>query len=67
MSAAAAASDLFVVTRFATDSDGVGQHPSRFIEEIELTHITDGVDDLIADPSMLPEAIVDPVRQEVQE
>lgn len=67
VSAAAAASDLFVVTRFATDADGVDQQPSRFLDDLEPTHITDAVADLIGDPSMLPEAIAKSVRPEAQQ
>jgi len=67
VSAAAAASDLFVVTRFATDADGVDQQPSRFLDNLEPTHITDGVADLIGDPSMLPETIAKSVRPEAQQ
>lgn len=67
VSAAAAASDLFVVTRFATDADGVEQQPSRFLDDLEPTHISDGVADLIGDPSMLPETIAESVRLEAQQ
>jgi len=67
VSAAAAASDLFVVTRFATDADGVEQQPSRFLDDLEPTHISDEVADLIGDPSMLPEAIAESVRLETQQ
>jgi len=67
VSAAAAASDLFVVTRFATDADGVEQQPSRFLDDLEPTHISDGVAELIGDPSMLPETIAESVQLEVQQ
>jgi len=67
VSAAAAASDLFVVTRFATDADGIEQQPSRFLDDLEPTHISDGVADLIGDPSLLPEAIAESVQLEAQQ
>jgi len=64
VSAASAASELLVTTRFGTDADGVDQHPSRFLEAIETTQVTEGVDDLIADPILLPDAITDCVPSE---
>jgi len=59
VSAVAAAEKLLVVTRFATDADGVEQHPSRFLEDLETTYSTADVAELIADSTSLPEAIVD--------
>lgn len=64
VSAASAASELLVTTRFGTDADGVDQHPSRFLEAIETTPVTEGVDDLIADPTLLPDVITDCVPLE---
>lgn len=67
ISAASAATELLVTTRFATDADGVDQHPSRYLETVETTHITDGVDELIADPTALPDAISDCLISEAEQ
>ena len=64
VSAASAASKLLVATRFATDPDGVDQNPSRFLETVETTQIADGVDELVADSTELPDAIADCILSE---
>jgi len=59
VSAVDAAEELLVVTRFAVDSEGVDWRPSRFLDDLELTHSTDAVAALVGDPNppTLPEAI----------
>jgi len=52
-----AARELLVVTRFAADSEGVGQRPSRFLEDIEPTHSIEDVGDIVGDLPTLPAAI----------
>jgi ATP-dependent helicase/nuclease subunit B len=67
VSAATAARELFVVTRFATDADGVDQQPSRFLDGLEPTRITEELAEFVADPSMLPKPIAESVQLEVQQ
>ena len=65
VSAVDAAQELLVVTRFAADSEGVDRRPSRFLDDLELTHSTDDVDALVGDLPTLPEAITSHVSMEV--
>ena len=59
VSAVDAAQELLVITRFTADPEGVDRRPSRFLDDIELTHSTDDVASLVGDPypPTLPEAI----------
>ena len=59
-----AARDLLVVTRFAADSEGVEQRPSRFLDDLELTHSIENMGDIVADLPTLPEAIATHVSTE---
>lgn len=59
-----AARDLLVVTRFAADSEGVDQRPSRFLDDLELTHSIENAGDIVADLPTLPEAIATHVSTE---